>query len=122
MVEQHTANSDMAVTGGEHQCIPTTLIQRMYVGPQPGELLDESRVPSSARCHDCRASRINTHEVIDIANIEPIPNSVQVEHVAVQAHGGENLGLATHKSVFEELSVSHLVRSLLASSKGYKAR
>ena len=73
MVEQHTANSDMAENGGENQCIKTTLTQRVHVGPQQGELLDESRVSSSARCHDCRVSPSYKHSVIAIANKEPVP-------------------------------------------------
>ena len=47
---------------------------------------------------------------IAIANKEHVPRPLQLEHVAVQAHGGENLGLAAHGSAFEERSVSHLAR------------
>ena len=112
MVEQRNANSDMAFAGGEHQCIPTILIQRMNVCPQQSKFLDESRVPSFARCHNYRESPMYVHTVIAIANKEPNLRPLQLEHVAVEAHGGENLGLSTPGSVFEELPVSHPARGL----------
>ena len=108
MVEQHTANSVMAAIGGYHQCVPTSCIPRVHVGSEQGELIDETSVPSLARCQDCRVSPTYIHTVIANAKPEPVPRPLQLEHFAVQVQSGEHLGLSTLGCVFEELSVSHL--------------
>lgn len=41
---------------------------------------------------------------------EPVPSPLQVENVAIQVHGSNNLGLAVLGGIFEELSVSYQAR------------